>query len=271
MKQLLLIFWIMFLVVSCDSPTSKQSELPTEIDTKVLLPSKAEIIKGRVEVIIGPEDFEPLSFDYQYFDTAYQTKGQRKVNSIVLELMKLDKKKKPVATEVNEQLFKDHLEYFKSEYRKFREESEYDMVWYLNITIDLDTTYSNLIQMTFGEEGFAGGAHGWITFKTILVDDESGQVLKLSSIVGDEDRFNDFALYYFLKQNGLNSLEEAEMEGYWFDEGFKCSENFYFSEKSMVFQYNQYEIAPYAMGMPLFEIPLSDLKNRLKIELKQSK
>lgn len=262
---------LIMLFASCNSGTKKINSQNADIDTLSVEEPKAGIIKGRVEVFIGPEDDGPLSFDYQYFDTVCQTKGQRKVNSIILELMKQDKKKKPVATEVNEQLFKDHLEYFKSEYLKFREESEFDMVWYLHMTIYLDTIYPNIIQMKFGEEGFAGGAHGWNTYKTALIENETGRLLTLPAVVGDVKGFNEFALPYFLKQNGLTSLEEAENEGFWFEDGFKCSENFYFSKDAMVFQYNQYEIAPYVMGMPLFEIPLADLKDKLKIELESKK
>lgn len=268
MKQLILFVLVFLAFFSCQNGGEKKVDLTEEEkDTTAILPEKAQLIAGNVEVPIGEGDHEPLRFTYEYFDTSYQTKGQKKINAIILELLSTDKKKKSIVKEVNEELFKEHLTYFRDEFETYKEEDENEMTWYLELSISIDTAYSSILQLIFAETGFAGGAHGWEGFKTTLVDNKSGKVLKLKDFVGDVDQFDRFALKYFLKQNDIESEDQLEELGYWFEDGFKCTENFYFSDKGMVFVYNQYEIAPYVMGIPTFEIPFKDLQKKLVYEL----
>jgi hypothetical protein len=64
-------------------------------------------------------------------------------------------------------------------------------------------------------------------------------------------------------------MNENLQDAGWFIEGrLTANENFYFTEKKIVFVYNPYEIGPYAAGAPSVEIPLSKLEDLLILNLK---
>ncbi|MBO6760471.1 MAG: DUF3298 domain-containing protein [Roseivirga sp.] len=59
--------------------------------------------------------------------------------------------------------------------------------------------------------------------------------------------------------------ESLEERGYWFEnDRFELTENFAIINKSLIFYFNPYEIAPYAMGPTELELKLTDFVSLIK-------
>ncbi len=131
-------------------------------------------------------------------------------------------------------------------------------------------------------ETYTGGAHGgeYIAFKN--VNPATGKAYNIDDFFKPNYKtaLTKMGEKYFREQ----FLPEIEMKpntplteenGFWFDsnktnEGidniFYLSESFGINEKGFNFVYGNYEIGPYAIGLPEFTIPFSELKQLLKDE-----
>ena len=114
-------------------------------------------------------------------------------------------------------------------------------------------------------QGFLGGAHG-MTEKKYLVFDHQKQIF-LDDIVLPQQKQALEKLVYLQYQQWVISQQLADrLDDYEQAWPFKMTHNFYFTSEGLVLQYNEYEIAPYSAGMPIFTIKYADLKNILKPE-----
>lgn len=102
---------------------------------------------------------------------------------------------------------------------------------------------------------FTGGAHGITTRKAYVVDRKTGKPLNINEL------FKKGYDYKTIIDKEIRKQISKEKEKY-FDEGknFKGINNdvkFYIRGNNIVIYYSQYEIAPYASGLPEFNIPIS--------------
>lgn len=102
---------------------------------------------------------------------------------------------------------------------------------------------------------FTGGAHGITTRKAYAVDRKTGKPLNINEL------FKKGYDYKTIIDKEIRNQIAKEKEKY-FDEGasFKGINDdvkFYIRGNNIVIYYSQYEIAPYASGIPEFNIPIS--------------
>ena len=101
---------------------------------------------------------------------------------------------------------------------------------------------------------FNGGAHGITYRKGYSVDIESGKMLKLQDLFQEDfnyksyinktisDEINKNKDMYFTGKEGFNGIED--------------NQGFFIRDNKLVIYFDYYKIAPYAFGIPEFEIPL---------------
>ncbi|WP_054696397.1 protease inhibitor I42 family protein [Syntrophomonas palmitatica] len=111
---------------------------------------------------------------------------------------------------------------------------------------------------------YTGGAHGQTDRRAYNIDLKTGQVLDLRSL---------FVTNYDYKTviNKEIRKEIAKDPDNYFTgkEGFKGitkQQRFYIQDRKLIVYFNQYEIAPYAAGIPEFKIPLSTFKGNYRIQ-----
>ena len=91
-------------------------------------------------------------------------------------------------------------------------------------------------------------------------DTRTGEALSLNSILKDGalPRLNAIGLVYFRKARGLAPADDLIEAGFNFsDDTFELNENFGVADNALIFHFNAYEVAPYALGPTDVEIPLS--------------
>ena len=102
----------------------------------------------------------------------------------------------------------------------------------------------------------------------VAFDKETGRRIKYTDLIKKEAEFSDMAERIFRKEYGLGREDPFTKAGYAFkDEEFFLPENFTFGEKSIIFLYNRYEIAPGGRGQVVLKIPVSKAKKYLNMNL----
>ena len=128
-----------------------------------------------------------------------------------------------------------------------------------NIPYELMARYilsnnDNILSFYIDYYQFSGGAHGITTRNTYNIDTKTGNKLTLKDLfkegfdyknyINEEIRkqINKHPEYYFTGKEGFNGIKEDQ--------------SFYIKDNKLIIHFQYYEIAPYATGMPEFEITL---------------
>lgn len=114
------------------------------------------------------------------------------------------------------------------------------------------------ISLYYDEYVYMGGAHG-ATFRTSDTwDIQDGRYVRLDDIVtcrhGEYDYIKNLIIDRVKSNEGIE--EFMDFEG--FEENIFCNfynENFYLVPEGLIIYYQQYDVAPYAAGIPEFLIP----------------
>ncbi len=119
----------------------------------------------------------------------------------------------------------------------------------------------NLVTFRADLYEYTGGAHGMSNSFLFNFDLNTGKRITLNDVFIDkyEERLNEMLTRQLMKNNKVNSVKELEELGYFITSPIFPAENFYFDKNDMVFLYNPYEIAPYAMGTTEIKLSVSEL------------
>lgn len=170
-----------------------------------------------------------------------------------------------------------NLKSLKEEFKD--EEMGPSMQWYDAEAFTVTINQDGLFALNFSSETYTGGAHGSHYLRSLVFDVKSGQRLKLGDII-KRDKLQDF-----FKQEAQALLDLNRDEDFLFEEAkeqfealvnmtrpaneeeLESSANFdgfYVTPHSIVTQYNEYEIAPYAAGQPSVELFWKDIGSYVK-------
>lgn len=129
-----------------------------------------------------------------------------------------------------------------------------------------DTIYISptIISLQFDESTYTGGAHDNYYSSLLNFDAQTGELLKLSDIVKDTVALKKMAETKFIageKQIGKENGYEFMMSDYFFADGkFSLPNNITITANGIRFLYNPYEVASFARGQIIFDIPWKELK-----------
>ncbi|MEQ8200299.1 MAG: protease inhibitor I42 family protein [Syntrophomonadaceae bacterium] len=124
------------------------------------------------------------------------------------------------------------------------------------------TLNQNLLSLYVDYYTFTGGAHGNTDRRPYNLDLHSGQPLGLADI------FQNGYDYRGIINREISARIAAEPENYFTGSmgftGINDEQSFYIKDGQLVIYFAQYEIAPYATGIPEFAIPLSQFGDGLQ-------
>lgn len=110
---------------------------------------------------------------------------------------------------------------------------------------------------------FTGGAHGMPYSEYLIFDSMTKKQVRLDDMLqaGKKPRFK--ALAYDAYKTWVRTVDKdvANYEKNW---PFILSDNITLTDKGVDIQYQHYDIAPYAYGMPILSIPYSKLRSVIK-------
>ncbi|MEE1944623.1 DUF3298 domain-containing protein [Pedobacter sp. KR3-3] len=148
----------------------------------------------------------------------------------------------------------------------YKEEPNTGQWWYLLIDIKVLRQTSNYIALEHTHADYTGGAHGNTMVSYINYNPKTNLPVVLDSLIqpGKMADLLKVAETIFRKDKKLSPTETLEGKFY-FNKGiFNLPQNFYVSDKGLVFLYNAYEIDAYAAGRTILTIPFAQLQQIAK-------
>ncbi len=144
---------------------------------------------------------------------------------------------------------------------------DYKLFFAYDFGFMIDYNDKNILSIRKTLYQYTGGAHGGTMIDYLNFNLQNGKEINLSDIFKDDykpalDKLGEepFREFYKLKPN-----DDFEASGFWFaDNKFSVNETFGFNTEGIVFQFNQYEVAPYALGAASITIPYKQLKEIIK-------
>jgi len=139
--------------------------------------------------------------------------------------------------------------------------------WNLEIISDILHQDSLFISLATTINSYTGGAHANYVQSYRSYDLRTGETIQLEDlfIEGFEEELNEYAEIEFRMNKQIPPSKSLRDEGFSFEnDRFTLNQNFAIINRSMVFYFNPYEIAPYAMGPTELEMKLTDFVKWIK-------
>ena len=112
---------------------------------------------------------------------------------------------------------------------------------------------------------YEGGAHG--SYRITYTNTDLNELVTLSEedlfVPGYYKELTDKILQSLMKEYDAEIPDSLLMRGFFTIEDIVPNDNFWLSAEGINYSYNQYEIAPYSMGVIDVTVPYSELKNIL--------
>lgn len=242
--------------------------------TKEIAPvvEDSAVIKGKaLKTLFGQNgsDSSTCVISYSYFEEGiipYRDTVNQKIKSYVSLITQFSGKTKNDAKlsfeYVNAQLDSFELIY------KDEVEAEIYHLWELESVIEIDDTHDDFVQLQLSAWSFTGGAHGNGSTTTYIIDKSTGHQLLLKDFFSDPKAVTDIAEACFRKLYELEDDTSLEDAGFWFEDNvFYLNNNFSIVGDKIVFLFNTYEIAPYAAGETVIEIPIEEINSFIKVKI----
>lgn len=135
-------------------------------------------------------------------------------------------------------------------------------------TMKIDTLSSKPGVISFGTfvENFNGGAHGSHQVLYFNVDKKTGRLIRDSDVFnsGYEAQLKKLIIEQLLADNHVKTADELIDKGFFDPNDLKLSKNFLLTKDGITYGFNEYEIAPYYMGLINVHISNSKLSSLLK-------
>lgn len=132
-----------------------------------------------------------------------------------------------------------------------------------------DTTFSSpkLLSVQFESYAYTGGAHPNSNVSLYTFDRQTGRSLTLADLVTDTTALLSVVEGAFRADQELKPQDNLEERGYFLQNGhFPMPANVGMGRDGMIFYYNPYEVAAYAVGPIELTVPYAQLKHVLRDE-----
>ncbi|GAB3560928.1 hypothetical protein GCM10027578_00500 [Spirosoma luteolum] len=137
--------------------------------------------------------------------------------------------------------------------------------WQLETKMDTLFSSPNLLTARMETFAYTGGAHPNANVTLMTFDRRTGRPVNLADIVADTTALLGVVETAFRKQQGLLPQYNLEERGYFLRDGhFFLPANIGVGRKGLIFYYNPYEIAAYAVGPIEVVVPYEQMNGMLK-------
>ncbi len=208
-----------------------------------------------------------VTITYPYFSGTLNPDVEQTVNNKVTSLL------------VDNMLY-DSLSYgdyeafanaFINEYNELQEEFGEAFGWQYDGDVSILRNDSAVLSLKADTYVYTGGAHGISLVRYLNINPATGQTYSMQDIFQGpyQEVLNKKVRKAFMDRKGFDSEEELSDQGYSFKEGQFFTDNFGVLPDSIVFYFNQYEVASYAKGPSRLAIPLASLDSVLRVNFKK--
>jgi hypothetical protein len=139
------------------------------------------------------------------------------------------------------------------------------VAWWDKETMLIRYNANNLLSYTIESAQFSGGAHGGTIFRNAVFDLKTGDRLTEDDLFTEESRplINEMLLKKLMAQNQVEKAEDLEQIGFFDVSEIGQYKNFYLTAEGIVYTFNEYEIAAYALGTIEVKLNYKDIASFL--------
>lgn len=265
MKKTITLIFLIVAIASCEFGEKKPAVVIEE--TPDAIPRFVDYKVESINRTSGPCEVDSLSNQCAIFMVEYPvitgmisksaiTKINQNIKSDIFDYAFISEK-----PETFESLIKE----ISSEYAKILiDYPDYKASWSMEINSDIlyqDSSYISVASTIFS---YTGGAHPNAYQVYRSYDLSTGEPIGLKDILipDFEDELNEAAEIEFRMLKEIPPSQALKEKGYFFEgDTFTLNNNFAIINKSLIFYFNPFEIAPYAVGPTELEIKLTDYVN----------
>lgn len=153
---------------------------------------------------------------------------------------------------------------FVSDFDDFKKEiPDYGMGWYYEASVEVEVLIDTLLSLSVDEDYFTGGAHGGHGRYFININPRTGAEFTLDNYLksGESETLRAIGERIFRREHELADTASLSENMFEFpNDRFELTGNFGFTRVGILFYYNSYEIAPYAMGPSEVLIPYDSVR-----------
>ena len=164
-----------------------------------------------------------------------------------------------------QQMLRESRDKFFRNYRKANteiyQEGATSFNWEKTKAVKIQYNEKQILSMEFYDYGYTGGAHGLSLSRFVVISLDDGQRITLDGIFREDyqNDLRDIVNAQVRLQYDLPRESDLRNAGF-FVENVDLSDNFYLNKDGIGFYYNQYEIAPFAMGPVDIFVPYYKMK-----------
>ena len=148
----------------------------------------------------------------------------------------------------------------KKQYEATREENrQYFGGHTYDVSVKSSRIEGDLVEVTIGIYGFAGGAHGGSSRRGYHFDLQNGEFFKLADITDDYDGLALEIYNEIIRQIDESGETDDYFPGFWETISDRDDYAFSLGDDSLTVFFGEYEIAPYAKGICEFEISYGEV------------
>lgn len=242
---------IALIIVSCDQEKNIEfsSESFTEKELSICTNSKCpEVTINYVEV---------------FGDEGVSEKINKKIKNFIFSSLLMGEDTIPTARTIQEAAT-GFIEAYNADKTQFP-----DMAGEYFAEISVNEIYSSKGHLCFEMRQylFTGGAHGYGTTSFLNIDPKTGDELNSNELFKNNKEFTAFAEKKFRAAKKIAKDQSINDNGFWFEnDDFYLPESVGFTQDSLIFVYNQYDIASYADGPIELKIAMKEAKPFLSID-----
>lgn len=268
MKRPLLLLYIIFSISACSFGSKKEEALSVETPDAIprFVDYEVEAIHGQS----GPCALDSLSKQCIEYNVEYP-----KITGMVTGIV-MEKINENIKSNIFDFAFiSDKPESFESLIKELSQEytdilkdiPDYKASWSMEINSDIiyqDTAFISVASTIYS---YTGGAHPNTYQVYRSYDLKTGKAITLSDLlkIGFEEDLNESAEIEFRMLKEIPPSQALKSKDYFFENGtFQLNDNFAIINRSLIFYYNAFEIAPYAIGPTELELKLTDYINLIK-------
>ncbi len=263
MRNLTSVILFSLSLFACDMGSEEDSgklETSLQYDTIALKDSAGDCAAGD-----GP--CAEISFTYPNFTNAVNAEVLDSLNTFVINRMQLFEEGDSIMS------MSAYMQLYLDGYQQLLADMpDYKTPWSLERNMDVLYQNDTILSISFYEYVFSGGAHPNSATLYYNFDLFTGKRMGLDDlfIEGYEEELNRVGEYHFRMLRRIPEELTLEDQGFFFEtEGFSLNDNFAINGQELIFYFNSYEIAPYAMGPTEIHIPLYELSEYLKPQFKK--
>jgi len=134
--------------------------------------------------------------------------------------------------------------------------------WFDSTYAKVERSAPGALTISIFQFWYGGGAHPNTTRVYAVLDPATAREVPLDSVLvaGGREKLVPLVERAFRQVRGLPRDSSLTTAGFWFKGAFELTPNWGFVQDGMMFHYNSYEVAPYAMGPTPAVVPYADLQ-----------